>query len=39
MEELVSNTKVIVDAMDLFTWGECFLRVLEMGRLEGPRGN
>ena len=36
MEELVSNTKVIADAMDLFTWGECFLRVREMGKLGGP---
>ena len=36
LEELVSNTKVIVDAMGLFTWGECFLRVQEMGRPEGP---
>ena len=36
LEELVSNTKVIADAMDLFTWGECFLRVREMGRPEGP---
>ena len=34
LEELVSNTKVI--AMDLFTQGEHFLRVQEMGRLEGP---
>ena len=24
LEELVSNTKVIMDAMDLFTWGEHF---------------
>ena len=32
LEELVSNTKVIVDAMDLFMWGERFLRVQEMGR-------
>src|SRR5882724_9478827 len=31
LEELVANTKVIADAMDLFTWGECFLRVREMG--------
>ena len=30
------NTKVIVDAMDLFTWGENFLRVREMRKLEGP---
>src|SRR5882724_8560493 len=36
MEELVSNTKVIADAMDLFTWGEHFLRVWEMGKPEGP---
>src|SRR5882724_3982235 len=35
LEEMVSNTKVIVDAMDLFTWGEWFLRVQEMGKLEG----
>ena len=35
MEEMVSNTKVIVNAMDLFTWGEHFLRVREMGKLEG----
>jgi len=38
LEELVANTKVIADAMDLFTWGECFLRVREMGRPEGPEG-
>jgi len=36
LEEMVSNTKVIMDAMDLFTRGENFLRVREMGRLEGP---
>jgi len=36
MEELVSNTKVIADAMDLFMWGEHFLRVWKMGKLEGP---
>ena len=36
LEEMVSNTKVIVDAMDLFTQGEHFLRVQEMGRPEGP---
>src|SRR5882724_13054368 len=36
LEELVSNTKVIADVMDLFTRGEHFLRVQEMGRLEGP---
>ena len=35
LEEMVSNTKVIVDVMDLFTWGEQFLRVQEMGKLEG----
>ena len=39
LEDLVSNTKVIADAMDLFIWGERFLRVREMGRLEGPEGN
>src|SRR5882724_7415024 len=36
MEEMVSNTKVITDVMDLFMWGEHFLRVREMGKLEGP---
>ena len=36
LEELVSNMKVIADVMDLFMQGECFLRVCEMGRLEGP---
>ena len=36
LEELVANTKVIMDSMDLFMWGEHFLRVREMGRLEGP---
>ena len=36
LEELVSNTKVIVDMMDLFMWGEHFLRVLEMVRPERP---
>ena len=36
LEEMVSNTKGIMDAMDLFTRGENFLRVREMGRLEGP---
>src|SRR5882724_11900709 len=36
MEEMVLNTKVIADTMDLFTQGECFLRVWEMGKLEGP---
>src|SRR5882724_9109124 len=35
MEEMVSNTKVIVDAMDLFSRGENFMRVQEMGKLEG----
>ena len=36
LEEMVSNTKVMMDVMDLFTWGEHFLRVREMGKLEGP---
>src|SRR5882724_2583526 len=36
LEELASNTKVIVDAMDLFLQGERFMRVREMGRPEGP---
>ena len=36
LEELMSNTKVIVDVMDLFMRGERFLRVQEMGRPEGP---
>ena len=36
LEELASNTKVIADAMDLFLRGECFMRVREMGRPEGP---
>src|SRR5882724_5309822 len=36
LEELVANTKVIADAMDLFTRGERFLRVREMGRPEEP---
>jgi len=35
MEEMVSNIKVIADVMDLFTWGEHFLRVWEMGKQEG----
>ena len=35
MEEMVSNTKVIVDTMDLFMQGEWFLRVREMGKPEG----
>ena len=35
LEEMVSNTKVIVDAMDLFMQGEHFLRVREMGKPEG----
>src|SRR5882724_9669145 len=38
LEELVCNTKVIMDAMDLFMRGEHFLRVREMGRPEGPEG-
>ena len=38
LEELVANTKVITDAMDLFTRGERFLRVREMGRPEGLEG-
>ena len=36
LEDLVSNTKIITDAMDLFMQGEHFLRVQEMGRPEGP---
>ena len=36
LEEMVSNTKVIMDVMDLFTQGEWFLRLWEMGKLEGP---
>src|SRR5882724_9178769 len=36
LEELASNTKVIVDAMDLLLQGERFMRVREMGRPEGP---
>src|SRR5882724_11888146 len=35
LEELASNTKVITDAMDLLLPGEHFMRVWEMGRLEG----
>jgi len=35
MEEMVLKTKVIVDMMDLFMQGEHFLRVQEMGKLEG----
>jgi len=35
MEEMVLNTKVIVDMMDLFTQGKHFLRVREMGQPEG----
>src|SRR5882724_8697114 len=36
LEEMVSNTKVIADTMDHFMQGEQFLRVQEMGKLEGP---
>jgi len=36
--ELVSNTKVIADTIDLFTRGEHFLEVREMGRPERPEG-
>jgi len=36
LEEMVSNTKVIADAMDLFMQGERFLRAWEMGGPEGP---
>ena len=33
---MASNTKVIVDTMDLLLQGERFMRVQEMGRPEGP---
>ena len=36
LEEMVSNTKVITDMMDLLMRGEHFLRVWEMGKPEGP---
>ena len=39
LEELVSNTRVIADMMDLFMQEEHFLRVQEMGRPEGPEEN
>ena len=36
LEEMVSNTQVVADAMDPFMQGEWFLRVWEMGKPEGP---
>ena len=36
LQDLVNQTKASLDAMELFMWGEHFLRVLEMEKLEGP---
>ena len=35
LQDLVDQTKASSDAMELFTWGECFLRNWEMGKVEG----
>jgi len=35
LQELVEQTKASSDAMELFMWGEHFLRTWEMGKLEG----
>jgi len=34
LQELVYQTKASLDTMELFMWGECFLRTQEMGKLE-----
>ena len=35
LQELVDQTKASSDMMELFVWGEHFLRTWEMGKLEG----
>jgi len=34
LQNLVDQTKASIDTMELFSQGECFLRVGEMGKLE-----
>ena len=36
LQELVDQTKAYSDMMELFVWGECFLRTQEMGKPEAP---
>ena len=38
LQELVNQTKASSDVMELFVWGEQFLRTQEMGKLEARRG-
>ena len=35
LQDLVNQTNASSDAMELFMWGECFLRALEIGKPEG----
>ena len=37
LEEMASNTKVIADVMDLFMWGEQFLRSRRWGNWKGQK--
>jgi len=36
LQDLVDQTKASLDVMELFIWGEYFLRFQEMGKPEGP---
>jgi len=36
LEELVDHSKLKSDAVELLTYGKCYLRVWEMGKLDGP---
>ena len=35
LQDFVDQTKASLDTMELFTWGEYFLRTWEIGKLEG----
>ena len=35
LQDLVDQTKASSNMLELFTQGECFLRICEMGKLEG----
>ena len=35
-DKLADHSKLMSDAIELLTCGECYLRVWEMGKLDGP---
>ena len=36
MQDLIDHVKSGADSLELFTWGDHFLQMQEMGKLEGP---